>query len=148
MGVIYIVSVEEKAGKTAICAGLVQAFREAGEKPGYLKPQTTSRDGTDGDIAFMKAVLGPDEHEETPEGAKGKDPVFVEAMLGMTPDDIVSRTTYGAAREMQARVIAVEAWTGGESPYTEVYNGFAEHLIGVVVNKVPVSQVAAATDKL
>jgi dethiobiotin synthetase len=58
LGVLYIVSAEEAAGKTAICAGLAINLLNAGKKVGYLKPRAAEKGQADGDIAFMKKVLG------------------------------------------------------------------------------------------
>lgn len=144
MGVIYIVSVEKGTGKTALCAALTQVAHNSGKTVGYLKPHVLPGDDADRDAAFMKHFLSGMETADMPQNARGRDVVFVEAMLGDTPQDLMSQTTYGAAREMQARVIAVEAWTGKESPYLDVYKGFGDALAGLVVNKVPKSQVSAA----
>lgn len=148
MGVIYIVSVEKGTGKTALCAALAQVAHSSGKTVGYLKPHILPGDEAERDAAFMKQFLGGMETADTPQNARGRDVVYVEAMLGETPQDLTSQTTYGAAREMQARVIVVEAWTGKESPYIDVYQGFGDTLAGLVVNKVPKSQFSAAPGKI
>ncbi len=145
MGVIYIVSVENRAGKTALCAALANAVQRTGKTIGYLKPHTEGEE-TDRDAAFMKHMLRGMEAPENTQNTRGRDVVFVEAMLGRTPDDLVSQTTYGAAREMQAKTIAVEAWNGNESAFIDVYKGFGDSFAGLVVNKVPKSQLAAASE--
>ena len=144
LGVIYIVSIEKDAGKTAVCAGLARIVQNSGKTAGYLKPHILPGDEADRDIAFMKELLG--KTEAGPEHAGGREVVFVEAMLGHKPDDLASRTTCGAAREMQASVIAVEAWTGNESPFIDVYKGFGDALTGLILNKVPKSRFAAAAE--
>ncbi|MBN1176655.1 MAG: phosphotransacetylase family protein [Dehalococcoidales bacterium] len=140
MGVLYVVSAEEASGKTAVCAGLAANIMNDGKKAGYLKPQVAEKDGSDSDIAFMKQVLGQTDAVNAPDIIKGRDVVLVEAMVGQTPDDALSKDTYGAVKEMQAKVIAVEAYTGGASKYIEVYKGFGDSLLGVVINKVPESK--------
>jgi len=139
LGVLYIVSAEEAAGKTAICAGLAINLLNAGKKVGYLKPQAAEKGQADGDIIFMRKVLGQSDVVNTPDVIKGRDVVLVEARLGTSADDAVSKATYGAAKEMKARAIAVEAYTGQTSKFTEVYKGFGDSLLGVVLNKVPQS---------
>lgn len=140
MGVLYVVSAEAASGKTAVCAGLARNLMNDGKKVGYLKPQVSEKDGSDSDIVFMKQMLGLTDIVNAPDLVRGRDVVLVEAMLGPTADDAVSKGTYGAAKEMQARAIAVEAYSGGASTYTGVYKGFGESLLGVVINKVPESQ--------
>ena len=140
MGVLYVVSAEEASGKTAVCAGIAVNLTNDGKKAGYLKPQVAEKDGSDGDIAFMKQVLGQTDAVNAPDIIKGRDVVLVEAMVGQTPDDTLSKDTYGAVKEMQAKTIAVEAYSGEASKYIDVYKGFGDSLLGVVINKVPESQ--------
>ena len=75
----------------------------------------------------MKRLLRLD---EGPKASEGRDIVLVEATLGATAED--SQTVYGAAREMQARVIAVEAYADDAKDHTVVYKGFGDGLAGVV----------------
>jgi len=144
LGVLYVVSAEAGAGKTAICAGLAGNLVNDGKKVGYLKPQVAAKNGSDSDIVFMKQFLGLDDAVNAPDVIKGRDVVLVEAMLGPGADDTMSKQTYGAAKEMKAKVIAVEAYTGQASEYAEVYKGFGESLLGVVINKVPESRLKQA----
>jgi BioD-like phosphotransacetylase family protein len=140
LGVLYIVSAEEAAGKTAICAGISINLLNAGKKVGYLKPQAEGKGHADGDISFMRKVLGLEDIVNAPDIVKGRDIVLVEAMLGKTASDAASQDTYGAAREMKAQAIGVEAYTGQPSKYADVYKGFGDSFLGVVINKVPQSQ--------
>jgi BioD-like phosphotransacetylase family protein len=143
VGVLYIVSAEEGAGKTAICAGLAINLLNAGKKVGYLKPSRrvgTEKGQADGDIDFMRKVLGLSDVVNAPDIIKGRDIVLVEAGLGQSAGDAMSKATYGAAKEMKAKAIAVEAYSGQASKFTDVYKGFGESLLGVVLNKVPQSQ--------
>ena len=147
MGVLFIVSAEEAAGKTAICAGLAINFLNDGKKVGYLKPQDSEKSGSDGDIAFMKQTLGLTDVINTPDLIKGWDIVLVEARLGPSAADAVSQATYGAAKEMKAKAIAVEAYSGETSRFLDVYKGFGGNLLGVVINKVPESQLKRVRDE-
>jgi BioD-like phosphotransacetylase family protein len=146
LGVLFIVSAEEAAGKTAICAGLAVNFSNEGRKVGYLKPPAAGKDGSDSDVAFMKQTLGLNEAINTPDLVKGRDIVLVEGYLGPDASDAASRSTYGAAREMKARVIAVEAYSGRASRFIDVYKGFGADLLGVVINKVPESRLKSELD--
>jgi BioD-like phosphotransacetylase family protein len=147
LGVLYVVSAEESSGKTAICAGLAANLVNDGKKAGYLKPQVAEKDGSDSDIAFMKQILGLTDAVNAPDVIQGRDVVLVEAMLGPGADDTLSKDTYGAVKEMKAKAIAVEAYTGKASEYVEVYKGFGESLLGVVINKVPESQLKQVKDE-
>jgi len=138
LAVLYIVSVEEAAGKTMVCAGLGKALLTDGKTAGYLKPSKES--GADGDIAFMKQILGPSNAANAPDVIQGRDVVLVEGMLGASAGDTLSQDTYGAAKKMNAKVIAVETYTSGAPKYGDVYKGFGESLMGFIVNKVPESQ--------
>jgi len=146
LGVLYVVSAEEGAGKTAVCAGLAINLMNDGKKAGYLKPQVAAKDGSDSDIAFMKQILGLDDAVNAPDVIQGRDVVLVEAMLGPDADDTLSEDTYGAAKEMQAKAIAVEAYTGEPSKYINVYRGFGESLLGVIINKAPESKLKQVKD--
>jgi BioD-like phosphotransacetylase family protein len=140
LGVLYIVSAEEAAGKTAICAGVAVNLLNAGKKVGYLKPQAAEKGQHEGDISFMRKVLGLTDLVNAPDLIKGRDIVLVEATLGKKAGDAASKETYGAAKEMKAATIAVEAYSGKPSKYTDLYQGFGKSLLGVVINKVPQSQ--------
>jgi BioD-like phosphotransacetylase family protein len=144
MGVLYIVSAEEAAGKTAVCAGMAVNFLNQGKNVGYLKPQATER-SSDGDITFMKKVLGLEDVVNAPDLIKGRDIVLVESMIGPKVSD--AKNTLGAVKEMKARVIAVEAYSGQDSKYIDIYKWFAESLLGVVLNKVPDSQMKSVRGK-
>ena len=147
MGVLYIVSAESAVGKTTLCASLAVNFQNAGKTVGYLKPQTTAKYGSDGDITFMKQLLGIEDIVNAPDIIKGRDIVLVEASLGTGPEDWQTRETYGAVREMKAGVIAIEDYDSQPSRYLEVYCGFGKALLGVVVNKAPESQIKSVREK-
>jgi BioD-like phosphotransacetylase family protein len=132
--VLYIVSAEEAAGKTAVCAGIGKYLLDEGKKIGYRQPHEQKGTGTGDDISFVKQVLGL-----SGDTSDGMDMVIMEGMLGKTADDASSQTAYGTAKEMKAKVIAVEAYSGEAPEYTDVYKGFGENLTGVIINKVPES---------
>lgn len=148
MGVLYVVSAEEGAGKTAICAGIAANLRNAGKKVGYLKPQVVDKSLPDGDIGFMRKILGLADLVNAPDIVKGRDTVLVEATLGKNVDAAASRAAYGAAKEMKAATMVVEAYAEKPSAYTDLYKGFGEGLLGVVINKVPQSQVKRVKEEV
>ncbi len=142
-----MVAVKKGAGKTAVCAGIAARLMAGGKKVGYLKPQAGAKDNPDSDMAFMRQVLGAADVVNAPDIVQGRDVVLVEADLGARPAEKLSKAAYGAAREMKARAIAVEAYSGQASGYTAVYKGFGEDLLGVVLNKVPASQMKRAREE-
>jgi BioD-like phosphotransacetylase family protein len=149
---LYVVSAEEAAGKTVICAGLGKYLLGEGKKVGFLKPDSAQKGN--GDAAFMKQILGLPEAVESlcpPFGdakkikeaygkvSKGKDMVIVEGMLGQNADEI--------AKALNARVIIVEAYSEQASRFIDDYKRFGESLLGIVLNKVPGSQLKRMQDE-
>lgn len=149
MGVLYIVSAEEAVGKTAICAGIAINMVNAGKKVGYLKPQAADKGMADGDIAFMRKTLGLADIVNAPDIIAGRDVVLVEAKLGKKASDPASKDAYGAAKEMKAKVIAVEAYAPDfkEVKHADLYKGFGDAFLGVIINKVPQSLLKKAKEK-
>ncbi len=134
MGALFIVSAEEAAGKTALCAGLAINFSNDGRKVGYLKQPADA----DGDTNFMKRVPGVDIVEEN--GARGYDIVLMEGRTGASAADGASQAAYAAAKKAKANVIAVENYSDEAPRFLDVYQGFDKNFLGVVLNKVPQSQ--------
>jgi BioD-like phosphotransacetylase family protein len=139
LGVLYIVSAEEATGKTAIAAGIGINLVNAGKKVGYLKPQAAEKGIADGDITFMRKTLGQADIVNAPDIIEGRDTVLVEARLGAKATDAASKDAYGAAKEMKAKVIAVETYTGKSTEYAALYKGFGDSFLGIIINKVPQS---------
>jgi BioD-like phosphotransacetylase family protein len=141
LGVLFIVSAEAAAGKTALCAGLAINFSNDGGKVGYLKTQ----DNSGGDIAFMKQIPGVD--IVTKADFNKYDIVLMEGRVGKSTSDEASEAAYTAAKETKAKVIAVETYSGRASDYSGIYQGFGKNFLGVVLNKVPQSQVKNTRDE-
>jgi BioD-like phosphotransacetylase family protein len=141
LGVLFVVSVEEGAGRTSICAGLAVNFLNDGGKVGYLK--STAVD--DGDIAFMKQIQGLDIVGES--DLEGCDIVLTEGLLGPGAADEASRGAYATAQKMKADVIAVEVYPQETPQYLAIYQGFGRSFLGVVINKVPASQLQRVRDE-
>ncbi|OGO24463.1 MAG: hypothetical protein A2144_01725 [Chloroflexi bacterium RBG_16_50_9] len=154
MAALYIVSAEEAAGKTAVCAGLGKFLQGNGKKVGFLKPLTAGTN-VNGDTVFMKIILDLPEPAESlcpplseankvkeayDKVSQGKDVVIVEGGVGPSPDDSASRASYEIAKAISARMIVVEAYREGASGFINVYKGFGGSLLGVILNKVPQSQ--------
>jgi BioD-like phosphotransacetylase family protein len=141
LGVLYTVAAEKGAGKTAVCAGLAINLLNAGHKVAYEKLQSQHIGAGDDDINLMKKIPGLMDKVST------KDITLVEAGIGPKAGDAGSKAVYGAAKEAKARVIAVEAYSGKPSEYTQSYKGFGENLLGVIVNKVPQSRMKSAREE-
>jgi BioD-like phosphotransacetylase family protein len=138
LGAVYLVSTEPAVGKTAICAGLGKYLIGEGKKVGYLKPLTSGENDTD--VTFMRSGLGLADTVNATDIIKSGDIVLVEGMIGQNAADSISQAAYDSVKEMKAKVIVVEAYTGQSSGYIETYKGFGDNLAGIIVNKVPQSQ--------
>ena len=152
MVALFIVSAGEAAGKTTICAGIGRYLLGEGKKVGFLK---LSAAGGDVDAAFMKQVLNLTEAvdficppasgsgqvvEACSRVSRDKDIIIVEAASGATPED-----NYETASKLKAKVIIVENYSD-QPKSIDVYKGFGENLLGVVLNKVPESRLESVRE--
>jgi len=142
-------------GKTAVCAALGKHLISDGKKTGFFKPILGGNKpaGADPDATFMKQLLGLKEAAETlcpflgGEGnvasrisqslshiAPGKDVILAEGVNGQPSPEV--------AKALGARVIIVEAYSPGlpREELVAAAKSFGEQLLGVVINRVPVSQ--------
>ena len=165
MVALYVVS-SERAGKTTICAGVGKSLLDEGKRVGFLKPIIAEKrpvEDNDGDAAFMKQVLALPESEDSispligeadkikeayGKVSQGKDVVIVEGTLGPTSDDNLSKASYEIAGVLNAKVIIVEGYSNQPSRFTGSYKEFGENLLGIVLNKVPRSQLKLVRDEL
>jgi len=168
---LYVASLEEAVGKTTICAGVGKHLLGEGKKVGFLKLILADKksEGSDRDAAFMKQVLALSEPVDSlcplisGEGvltnkvkqtyakvSQGKDVVIIEGMCGHSPDDNLSKTSYEIVEALKARVIIVEGYSNQSSTakFINTYKGFGENLLGVVLNKVPSSQLKRVHDEI
>ncbi len=153
---LYVVPSDRAAGKTAIAAGLGKRWLGDGKKVGFFRPRIAGSMEETNDAAFMKQVLSLPEAvdsmcpliEDAPPdkitaaftgAAAGKDVVIVEGQLGASPEDNLSKASYQIARALNARVLVVEVYSSKSGPIDR-YQGFGENLLGVIINKVPKSQ--------
>ena len=173
MVALYVVSSEEAAGKTAICAGLGKHLLDDGKKVGFFKPIISDKRpeaGDDRDAVFMKQILDLSEPADSlcplvGEGgtlssskvkeayakvSRGKDVVIMEGTCGESPDDAQSKDSYQIAGALDARVIIVKGYAN-QSPVTkfvDIYKGFGKNLLGLVMNKVPASKLMRVCEEL
>lgn len=169
MATLYITSPQAGAGKTMLCAGLGRHLKGKGKKVGFFKPLVAdikSRDekAADSDTAFIKRILSLKEPVDDlcpvigGEGdtaakvkqayakvAKDKDIVIVEGVWRQRPGGQPVESSYEVAEALGAKVIVVEAYSPDlfKTRFSDKYKGFGEHLLGVVINKVPVSRMEA-----
>jgi len=158
---LYLTSLERGSGKTAICAGLGKRLLSDGKKTGFFKPiiaggKNMPAESADSDAEFMKRLFALEEPVESlcpvfsdeskltggvkeafSKVSQGKDVVIVE---GMNEQEQVS---HGIAKALDARVLIVEGYSnellGAE--LISAAKDFGANLLGVVLNKVPGSQV-------
>ena len=167
MVTLYVTSSERATGKTAICAGLGKYLLSDGRKVGFLKPLIAGGnnlpiEGSDSDTVFMKHILALEEpldylcpvisdqsnlinsvREAHAKVSPGKDVVIVEG-YGL------DKASYIIAGALGAMVIIIESYSE-QSPKAELidsYKGFGEHLLGVVVNKVPRSRLEQVSEEM
>lgn len=171
MVALYVASSEEAVGKTTICAGVGKYLLGEGKKVGFLKPTLADKKsgGSDRDAVFMKQVLTLSEPVDSlcplisGEGvltnkvkqayakvSQGKDVVIIEDMCGHSPDDNLSKASYEIVEALKARVIIVEGYSNQSSTakFINTYKRFGENLLGVVLNKVPSSQLKRVHDEI
>ena len=159
MAALYVTSVEKGSGKTAVCAGLGKHLLSDGKKIGFFKPLITAtksppKKGIDSDVAFTKQLFALKEpvdllcpvfsdatklrnkiKEAYAKVSQGKDVVIVEGISDQ------SQAARDIVEALDARVIIVESYSEESLKAMNSYKDFGEHLLGIVLNKVPRSQV-------
>lgn len=146
MVALVITSTKPGAGKTTITAGLGKYLVDSGKKAGYLKLASTTNDT---DVLFMKGLLNLGEPLEKlvfspSELAKAKE-IYAEVSHGK---DIMLIEAPGkdaswVAETLDAKVITVE----GATTNLDELKGFGKRLVGMVINKVPSSQLIKAKEQ-
>ena len=158
MVVLYVTSPEVGTGKTTICAGVGKHLLDNGRRVGFLK-LTTAENAADSDAAFMKHIFVLEEpagsicpvidnqdnrvskiKEAYDRVSSGKDIVIIEGEPNLGED------SQKIIEALNARVIVVEGYSKRLSP--EIYKDFGEHLLGVVLNKVPKGQLERVQNEL
>jgi len=165
---LYITSSKGATGKTTVCAGLGKHLLDDGKKVGFFKPiiadiKSPPIEAIDSDATFMKHVFALAEpadflcpvisdgsnlisriKEAYAKVSQGKDVVIVEGTCEQ------NRASYEIVEALDARVIIVEDYSR-ELLKAKAVNGFkdfGEYLLGVVLNKVPRSQVEHVRDEM
>jgi BioD-like phosphotransacetylase family protein len=151
---------------------LGKRFKDQGKKVGFFKPlvadiKATAEKAADSDTAFIKRVLALKEPLDdlcpviSGEGslsaqikkaydrvAKDKDIVIVEGVWRQRPGGKAIEAACEMAAALEARVIVVDGYSTElvKTRPADKYQAFGEHLLGVVVNKVPQSQMETARE--
>ena len=160
MGVLYITSLRDGAGKTAFCAGLAHLLGRQGQRPALFKPVrvtgNTQDSAQDADASFFASLDSGPAPEAWPigissqEAQDGLQPETVKQALAAlrdvsseASDVIVEGTTYpvdqALAEAMDARVVLLARYTPDLQP-DEIASAAAsvgQRLLGVVINGVP-----------
>ncbi len=159
MVALYITSLDKGTGKTAICAGLGKHLRADGKKIGYLKPNINknSEEVIDSDAWFIKQLFNLEESTDLicpvigDESNPAQEIKEVYARVSQGKDVIIIEGVYdqSIAEALAAKVIVVESDSkkllkAGASRYKDL----ADNLLGVVLNKVPSSQVERVHSEL
>jgi len=168
---LYLVSSEEAVGKTTFAAGVGKHLLGEGKKVGFFRPNIGDNkpESSERDAAFMKQVLALPEPVDSlcplisregvlrikirqayAKASQGKDVVIVEGLCGQSPDDSLSEAAYEIDEALRAKVIAVEGFANESSmpKFINSYKGFGENLLGIVLNKVPKSQLKRVCEEI
>ncbi|MFC1987476.1 AAA family ATPase, partial [Chloroflexota bacterium] len=166
MVALYITSLERGSGKTTVCAGLGKHLLNDGKKTGFFKPiiadsKNIAVEDTDSDATFIKNLFALEEpldllcpifsNESDLAGkikdayarvSKGKDVVIIEGISEQ------HQASHDIVETLNAKVIIVEGYSQDSLKAIEKYNNFGKHLLGIVLNKVPGSQVERVSGEI
>ncbi|MBI2867066.1 MAG: phosphotransacetylase family protein [Chloroflexi bacterium] len=151
MPTLYVTSLEEQAGKTALCAALVTHLKAQGSAVAYCKPL---RDAKDQDAPFVNDLLGS---TQTPDALLSAAGTPIDSGLIAQARDLVARAAAGAgvvivegttgdpalsnqlAEALQAQVVLVIRYRRGvtDADITKAAAAFGNRLLGVVLNAIP-----------
>ena len=148
MVTLFVTSLSSGDGKTAVCAGIGRYLADQGKKTGYVRPIIGP--GSDADGRFMKEVLSLTEPVEAicpsftseSEFAAGFKRAF-EAIAGGKDAVIIEGATSAFPRSVPCHAILVVGYDElQDAAVAPTYVSFGQQAAGIVVNKVPVSQLA------
>ncbi len=174
MAALYVTSSQAGVGKTAVCAGLGKHLMGDGKKVGFFKPivadiKSPPIEAIDSDTAFIKHVLALEEPIDSlcpvirrqgnltnrikkayAKVSTGKDVVIVEGIWRQRPGSKPIEASYEIVEALDARVIIVEGYSQelSKAKFIDKYKDFGEYLLGVVLNKVPRSQMEQVYNQL
>jgi len=161
---LYVTSLKEGSGKTAVCAGLVKHLLGDGKKVGFFKPIVTDvkippTEAIDSDAVFMKRVFALKEpisdlcpvisehsaltdriREAYAVVSSGKDVVIVEGVWRQRPAGKSNEAPYEIAAALNAKALVIQPYSKEWPKATNSYKDFGQSLLGIVLNKVPKSR--------
>jgi BioD-like phosphotransacetylase family protein len=174
--VLYLVSLQPRAGKTALAATLGTLFRSQGQTVGYIKPirafPSSDAPSPDRDAAFMRQFLGLDEPVERlaplqvsptqlqdgilSPGLLSQAKVAVDVLAQDRSVVLVEGTNGGLAASQQlaesldAEVVLVVQYRRGmaQDEILGPAKGFGARLLGVLLNQVPALSQGLVTSEL
>lgn len=167
MAALYVTSSQTGAGKTLVCAGLGKHLKGKGKKVGFFKPLVADIKGkeADSDTAFLKKILSLKEpaadlcpavsgesvakvEQAYAKVAKDKDVVIIEGVWRQRPGNKTAEASSEIAKALGAKVIVVEAYSPDlfKTNLSDKYEGFGEDLLGIVINKVPMSRMEVVNE--
>jgi len=152
MSTLVVTSLTAGAGKTTICAGIGKQFQNTGKKVGYLRAVAGSTE-PDADALFMKEALGLKENEKELAPPFTSDNQMAEAIRaavdGISSEkDVVLvecavEVVLSVAKALSAKILVVATFSEIERAAHDCRSLGA----GVVINKVPVSQLGTVESK-
>jgi len=160
---LYLVSSEEGAGKTTIGASLGRRWLGEGKKVGYISPVRVGKEQADSEseARFIQQVLALTEpvdslcppadkvKEAFASVSRGKDVVIVEAMCCQDSGESQSKASNGLAETLKARVIVVVDYSKQlPAGFISCGQGVGDNLLGIVLNKVPASQLNRVVEEI
>lgn len=160
MGVLYITSLHDSAGKTAFCAGLAHLLRGQGQRPALFKPVRVTGDTSDStpdaDASFFADLDSGPAPETWPIGVSfqeaqdGLQPSTIERALSALQDvsaeasdviveGVTPSVDQALAEALDAKMVLLARYTPDLRP-DEIVSAAAsvgQRLLGVVINGVP-----------
>jgi BioD-like phosphotransacetylase family protein len=174
LAALYITSSQAGVGKTLVCAGLGRHLKGDGKKVGFFKPmvaaiKSPAEKAGDSDTEFIKRILALKEPLDSlcpfisgkgklssqikpayARVSKDKDVVIVEGIWRQRPGARPIEASYEVVAALKAKVVVVEGYSPElfRAKFLDKYSDFGEYLLGVVLNKVPGSQLEAVSEQL
>ena len=144
---LFVTSLSAGAGKTAICTGIGRNLAGQGKKVGYVRP-LIGAPPSGADALFIKEVLSLAEPLEvlcpsfTNENqfAAGFKKAF-DAVAGGKDVVLVEGSGISIPRAVSTRVVLVITYDElHDAEVKSAYNSYGQQAAGIVINKVPISQ--------
>jgi len=150
--VLLIVSTNEGAGKTMLCAGLAKYWQNSGRKVGYFKPVFSVEEKTASEeksLALIHQVLGLTETPEVirPLVSNSPEPLKAAfATVSQSKDIMVVEASLAQANFLAsvlgAMVLVVHDYVGDLEKVLSEYTKLSGNLAGIVLNKIPAKKLS------